>query len=422
MQPSDPRTGHPRRTARRLVLLISAALVLIAGAAWLRPRWREGVAVRAALDTDSIDEAELHDASGGDGLSAGTIARFWATGRLPHRRAAISALTDPKHKSREHAALADRLLPEAAVDPDLEVRTRALGALAGPLAPGQLAAAAWQLDDPDPESRRLGLQTLRRTGGLGQVPWLLPCLDDADPSVALSADSVLRSWSGRDSGMRLSRVLPERSNLLALPVAEDDKAAIRDAAAGWRAWWGALEKPANLSEAVPARPPSVRLPCPPIRLPDLSGRMVDVESFRGKQVILNFWTTWCPACLVELPLLSELQRRHPDDLVVIGISLDSTEPGELADAAVQPGRSAMKDPKDVRKIVAAVAGRHRIRYPVLLDPENAIGRKFNGGELPTSVLIDREGFVRRRFVGERSVTVWEAFLRDAERPVPPSRR
>lgn len=83
---------------------------------------------------------------------------------------------------------------------------------------------------------------------------------------------------------------------------------------------------------------------------------------------------------------------------------------------------ATKDLKEVRKIVAAVAGRHHLSYPVLLDPENAVGRKFNGGELPTNVLLDREGSVRRRFVGERSVTVWEAFLRDAEKPVPPSSR
>ena len=413
---SGPRTGLSRRTTLRLGLWLSIAVVLIAGAAWLRPRLMQDIAVRAALDADSIDDAELRDAGAGRDLSAATIGRLWGTGRLPHRRAAISALTDRKHRSREIVALADRLLSEAAVDPDLEVRTRALGGLTSASGSHQLAAAAWQLDDADPESRRLGLQTLRRAGGLGQVPWVLPSLTDPDPTVALFADSVLRSWSGRDSGLRLSRLLPERSSLLARPVAEEDTAAIRNAADGWRTWWETLEKPADLSGTVPARPPPVRLPCPPIRLPDLSGRIVDVESFRGKWVVLNFWTTWCPACLVELPLLSELQRRHPDDLVVIGISLDSTEPGELADAVVQSGRPATKDKNEVRKIVAAVAGRHRLSYPVLLDPENAVGRKFNGGELPTNVLLDREGFVRRRFVGERSVAVWEAFLRDATKP------
>jgi hypothetical protein len=88
--------------------LLEAATILIASAARLRPRWLQDVADRAAPDTDSIDDAEFRDAGAGNGLSAGTIARFWATERLPNRRAAISALTDPKHKGREHAALADR--------------------------------------------------------------------------------------------------------------------------------------------------------------------------------------------------------------------------------------------------------------------------------------------------------------------------
>jgi thiol-disulfide isomerase/thioredoxin len=303
------------------------------------------------------------------------------------------------------------------LDPDVEIRTRALGMLTSLDRPDHLAAVAWQLGDPDPELRRLGLQTLRRVGSLAQVPLVLSALADPDATVALSADAVLRSWSGRDSGLRMSRVLPDRSSLLATPVAPDDLAAIAQAVVGWRDWWAAAEKPMGIVGQLAAPPPAVRSPCPKIRLPDLKGQAVDVSSFRGKRILLNFWTTWCPACLVELPLLAELQRRHPDDLVVLGISLDSPDQGALAEVPSGLSATTPTDEKRVRKIIAAVAGRHRLNYPVLLDPQNAVGRQFNGGELPTNVLLDRDGFVRRRFVGERSVAVWEALLREADRPV-----
>jgi hypothetical protein len=72
--------------------------------------------------------------------------------------------------------------------------------------------------------------------------------------------------------------------------------------------------------------------------------------------------------------------------------------------------------RELRKTVGAVAARHRIGFPVLLDPERRIGRRFNGGELPTQVLLDRDGWIRRRFVGGRSLETWEALLRDADRP------
>jgi thiol-disulfide isomerase/thioredoxin len=408
-------------THRRLTLWLLAGAVLVAASVWLRPRLRQATTVNTALAADSVDDMALRDATEGRPLPAELVESFWRTQRLPHRRAAISALATRTPDAAGLTALWDRLLPEAALDPDYEVRSRALGGLQLPIRPGQLAPVIWQLAEADPELRRLGLQHLRRLGGLVQLPLVLPLLEDPDPSVALYADSVLRQWSGRDSGLRMSNVLPARSSLVAEPVAPEKLIAIRQAAEQWRDWWRTQAQPAGTeeSEVSPLVAEARSLPCPPIRLPDLHGNVVDVAGFRGKRVLLNFWTTWCPGCLVELPLLVELQRRHPDDLVILGISLDSPEQGALAEAPVKGTESAPPDAGQVRKIVGAVAGRQHLNYPVLLDPENRIGRQFNGGELPTNVLLDRDGRVRRRFVGERSVEVWEALLRDADRPVSP---
>jgi len=53
-----------------------------------------------------------------------------------------------------------------------------------------------------------------------------------------------------------------------------------------------------------------------------------------------------------------------------------------------------------------------MNYPVLLDPNSEVGRRFNGGELPTNVLIDPQGNVRRRFIGGRNVAAFEAMIEE----------
>src|SRR2546427_6894700 len=56
------------------------------------------------------------------------------------------------------------------------------------------------------------------------------------------------------------------------------------------------------------------------RSKDLKGKSVRFSDFKGKIVLLNFWTTWCPGCLLEIPDLIELQRKNADRLVILGIS------------------------------------------------------------------------------------------------------
>jgi cytochrome c biogenesis protein CcmG/thiol:disulfide interchange protein DsbE len=62
---------------------------------------------------------------------------------------------------------------------------------------------------------------------------------------------------------------------------------------------------------------------PDFALSDATGKSVRLSDLRGKVVLLNFWTTECPACQVEIPWFVEFQRTYRDrDLVVLGISLD----------------------------------------------------------------------------------------------------
>jgi thiol-disulfide isomerase/thioredoxin len=113
-------------------------------------------------------------------------------------------------------------------------------------------------------------------------------------------------------------------------------------------------------------------------LKDMNGVEVKLASFKGKVILLNFWATWCPPCKVEIPDLVQLQAKYPDDLVVLGLSIDDT-------------------PEQLKPFAAE----YRVNYPVLVgrnreDVQDAFGPMFG---IPVSVLIDREGRISRRHAG-----------------------
>jgi len=72
--------------------------------------------------------------------------------------------------------------------------------------------------------------------------------------------------------------------------------------------------------------------------------------------------------------------------------------------------------KEIRQKVARTAKAREINYTILLDEKNDAGGRFNGGELPTTVIVDAEGNVRRRFIGPRSLPVFEAMIAEAGQP------
>ena len=90
----------------------------------------------------------------------------------------------------------------------------------------------------------------------------------------------------------------------------------------------------------------------------------------------------------------------------LGSSCGDAEPERDGSAA-----SHETNPADVRAKVSRFVQDKGINYRVLLDPRSIVGRRFNGGELPTTVLIDSQGFVRRRFIGGREVAVFESLIR-----------
>jgi peroxiredoxin len=123
---------------------------------------------------------------------------------------------------------------------------------------------------------------------------------------------------------------------------------------------------------------------PNFALTDLRGRTVSLESYRGKVVVLNFWTKTCGPCLEEMPELAELTKivRDRPDVVVLAVSVD-------------------EGPDDVRPTLQTVL-REEPPFTVLLDPDSkVVGGKYGTRLFPETWFIDKRGVIRARFDGAR---------------------
>ncbi|MCL6480148.1 MAG: TlpA family protein disulfide reductase [Firmicutes bacterium] len=124
-----------------------------------------------------------------------------------------------------------------------------------------------------------------------------------------------------------------------------------------------------------------------VELIDLRGGPIDLEMYKGKVVLVNFWATWCAPCRVEIPWLIAFQQKYAGrGFTVLGVAMD------------EEGREAVAPYVEQERF--EVNGRQvAINYPILLGGE-AVERQFDGLiGLPTSVLIDREGRRVRRVIG-----------------------
>jgi peroxiredoxin len=116
---------------------------------------------------------------------------------------------------------------------------------------------------------------------------------------------------------------------------------------------------------------------PGFRLPSLAGGEVDLASQRGKIVVLNFWATWCPPCVSEMPSLERLHRAlGPEGLAVVTVSTD-------------------EDAATLKQFVSD----HRLTLPVLEDPGGRVASKYRTTGYPETFVLDRAGRLLEHVVG-----------------------
>jgi thiol-disulfide isomerase/thioredoxin len=413
-------------------LFIGSGLAIVLGVWWLREPLRNWITRNAALANPSPPAELIEETIETSPDRATAILAAWNTGKIVQRQVAIRAITRTGAPTLLTPEL-ESITLAGALDADMNVRESALALLQSLDHPALAPLAAAQLRDPDPQIRLLGLNYLKGAPAAFGVPTLISLLNDDDPFVVVSALKLLETWSGQNFGVRLSEAIAsenERTGLTEFSEVSHEKA--RSGAARARLWWAEhqAEFPARHIE-VPRKAISGSRPIPAgdFSLRALDGSRVRLTDYRGKVVLLNFWTTWCTACVGEMPALIALQKRHPDRLAVIGVSLDfvpdshghigghpaveeRTEHAEESDSHERNSASLKK----VRGKVARTAKARGINYPILLDENNAVGGQFNGGELPTTVILDPQGNVRRRFVGARSLPIFEAMIAEASQP------
>lgn len=119
---------------------------------------------------------------------------------------------------------------------------------------------------------------------------------------------------------------------------------------------------------------------PDFSLQTLKGKSVKLSDFRGKNVIVNFWATWCPPCRVEAPELEKYYKANKNnDFTILAVDLTGTE----------------KNPSDVKGFVDD----HGLTFPVLLDTDNNVSTTYRVMGYPTSYFIDKKGVIHRKVVG-----------------------
>jgi cytochrome c biogenesis protein CcmG, thiol:disulfide interchange protein DsbE len=108
-----------------------------------------------------------------------------------------------------------------------------------------------------------------------------------------------------------------------------------------------------------------------------SDHSVSLADYKGKVVLLNFWATWCPPCVQEMPSLVQLQQRWKDKgVVVLAVSLDVDDGGY---------HKFLRD--------------HNISLVTVRDGDKRTSDMYGTFKYPESYIIDREGKIRRKFIG-----------------------
>ncbi len=121
-------------------------------------------------------------------------------------------------------------------------------------------------------------------------------------------------------------------------------------------------------------------PVPPLSLPTPDGDFLSLAGFPGQVVFINFWGTYCPPCVKELPELQAVYDELKDQGFVI-IGLNAEEKPEKVKAFIQE---------------------HGITFPVVISDDATINPLFQLRHMPTTWFVDRQGIVRGKIEGEMS--------------------
>src|SRR5437016_7199477 len=311
------------RVRSRTWLLSAALLILLVTWGVFHTSIQRSLANRLLLRSDAPSEEFFADTIKRATDPVEFLERCWATGKVSHRQLVAVFLKD---NAAAHAAWlkrAEPLMVACTTDADASVRELGLAALGAEHSARLFEAARVQLDNLDPLVRLLGLDYIRKSDPKEAVPILIRAVEDSDLRIVAAAETGLMRFSGEDFGVRAYQAIPsqETSNQSALNNVE----AIRRGVEKRKQWWknhqqeyGSMPDSQEIHQLITDQRP----PTPDFSLKDIEGNTVRLSRFKGKVVLLNFWATWCTACLAEIPDLVALQKEISPGVIIIGVSLD----------------------------------------------------------------------------------------------------
>ena len=147
-------------------------------------------------------------------------------------------------------------------------------------------------------------------------------------------------------------------------------------------------EPAAAGEELPGQAPD-------FTLLDLQGRSVSLADFKGRAVVIDFWATWCPPCLFQVPELNAFWKKHraAGDVVVVGVAVDV----------------------EGAEVVGPWVAEQGVEYPILMGDE-ALARRFGAQGFPTLAIVRPDGSLDSLHVGLIEVADLEALLAPLRAP------
>ncbi|GAA5417317.1 thiol-disulfide oxidoreductase ResA [Paraliobacillus ryukyuensis] len=131
---------------------------------------------------------------------------------------------------------------------------------------------------------------------------------------------------------------------------------------------------------------------PDFTVETLKGEKISLKDYRGKQVMLNFWATWCPPCQAEIPEMQQFY--HDNDVEVLAVNLTATESSVNA--------------------VKVFTDEYGLLFPILLDKDDQLSTTYHIQPIPTTFMIDTKGIIQHKFFGALNQEQMEQALRSME--------
>ncbi len=153
---------------------------------------------------------------------------------------------------------------------------------------------------------------------------------------------------------------------------------------------GCAADSSKTTAAAPAAAAQASQTAPDFSFAYLDGTKASLTQLRGKPVFLNFWATWCPPCVGEMPHFNAVYPRYKDKINFLAVSLD-----------------------DNMQEAAAFIQQQGYSFPVGYGNVNDLAGKYDIQGIPTSLLLDADGKIIASKIGAMTETELEAFLQKA---------